>query len=91
MSSIKRYINLGIDINAKSNNNKTVLIYALRELKNNLSSTSEIINKILDLHPDINVKDDYNATPLMYALRYQTSDIINKILDLKPDINIIQY
>lgn len=81
LPNIEKYIDLGFDINSKSKNNATPLMYAL------LNSPSEMVNKMLDLKPDINIKTDYGSTPLMYALEYATPEIINRILDLKPDIN----
>jgi ankyrin repeat protein len=75
-------ISLGAYINAKSEYNKTPLIYALEFCKD-----SEVIYKLIELGADINAYGgSFNETTFMYALRYcKDSEVIKKLIDLGAD------
>ncbi len=76
----------GANVNFKSNNGSTALIWVTK------FSSQDTIKLILNYNPDINVQDVYGNTALIYSIRERKDkNIVEIILYSNPNIDIQSY
>lgn len=77
---------LGANVNFKSNNGSTALIWVTK------FSSQDTIKIILDYNPDINAQDVYGNTALIYSIRERKDkSIVELILYCNPNVDIQSY
>ncbi|WP_171814723.1 ankyrin repeat domain-containing protein [Candidatus Babela massiliensis] len=76
----------GANVNFKSNNGSTALIWVTK------FSSQDTIKIILDYNPDINAQDVYGNTALIYSIRERKDkSIVENILYCNPNVDIQSY
>ncbi len=78
VSIIKRLINVGVDVNAKSRRGSTALMFA---------PTSEIAKILIKAGADVNIKNNYGNTALMAASQNGYSDVVKILIEEGADVN----
>ena len=79
--SVREFIESGIGINARDNNDWTPLLYAIRY------NQSETAAFLIERGANINAKTTDGWTPLMMGLKYSSEDISELLIDKGTDIN----
>ena len=79
--AVKLLIDMGADVNAKDENDRTALIYASR------NSSSEILEYLIEKGADVNAKDDENKTALIDAASFNNLEVIKYLIEKGADIN----
>ena len=74
LHAVKSLIEAGIDINAKYDHGKTVLIIASNEGK------VEIVKLLIELGADVNAKDNAGQSALFWASMYGHTDVVKLLI-----------
>ena len=79
----KFLIDKGVDINTRSNNNYTPLMYAC------MDNYQKFAEMLVDNGADVNLKDNYGETALMHICKINTgaTDLINKLIKNSENID----
>ena len=80
---IRTLVELGADVNARNNANRTALIYAAESNKN-----PEVIRTLVELGADVNARDMNGSTPLTQAASLNKNpEVIRALIELGADVN----
>ena len=79
--AVKLLIDMGANVNAKDENDRTALIYASR------NSSSEILEYLIEKGADVNAKDIFDKTALMYAASFNNLEVVEYFIEKGLDIN----
>lgn len=83
LEEVQKAVDTGADINARTKDGKTPLMYAAYGNKN-----PKVIKVLLDASADINARDKDESTPLMYAAsNNKNPEIIKALLEAGADVN----
>ena len=78
LSLVKDLIKCGVDINSRTHNNNTPLIYAC------ITGSKSVVNYLVSLDKiDINAQNGDGNTALHYSCMYNMLDIVNTLLQTK--------
>ena len=77
----QRFINEGIDVNAKGDYGKTALMYAAE------CNSVDVAKLLIKAKADVNAKDIEGKTALMYTAEYNSADVAELFIKAKADIN----
>lgn len=83
LEEVKKYLEKGADINAKSESGSNAGEYAIW----NIDEGDELIVYLLDNGLDVNIKNEADENLLHIAAEYEGSSIIPKLVELGTDIN----
>ena len=79
---IRELISVGADVNARSTDGWTPLMFAARK------STPEIVQLLLEKGADVNARGIFGRTPLMFAARKSsTPEMVQLLLEKGADVN----
>ena len=84
LNKIQKYIDAGMDINAKDDNGCTALINAI------CYSNEDTVKRMINAGADVNAKNRYGRTALMYAVWYShipNEAIVKLLIDADADVN----
>ena len=77
----QRFINEGIDVNAKGDYGKTALMYAAE------CNSVDVAKLLIKAKADVNAKDIEGKTALMYTVEYNSADVAELLIKAKVDVN----
>ena len=77
----QRFINEGIDVNAKGDYGKTALMYAAE------CNSVDVAKLLIKAKADVNAKDIEGKTALMYTAEYNSADVAELLIKAKVGVN----
>ena len=77
----QRFINEGIDVNAKGDYGKTALMYAAE------CNSVDVAKLLIKAKADVNAKDIEEKTALMYTVEYNSADVAELLIKAKVGVN----
>jgi len=81
-AKVKAFLDQGVDINAKDDNEYTPLFHAIRE------EHESLISFLISRNADINAKDKWGYTPLYYAIWNEDANMVRLLVDKGADVNV---
>ncbi len=82
VESVQKAIDLGADVNAKSDAGETVLVWAA-----NYNNNPNVAKLLINAGANVNAKDENGVTALMWAVRCANPDIIKLLINAGADVN----
>ena len=77
----QRFINEGIDVNAKGDYGKTALMYAAE------CNSVDVAKLLIKAKADVNAKDNDGKTALVYTAEYNSADVAELLIKAKVGVN----
>lgn len=77
-SIVSKVVDLGADVNARDNENRTPLM---------LTKSEAAVSKLVEKGADVNAKDNTKWTALHYACAETNDLVVSKLVDLGADVN----
>ncbi len=85
IAEVRKYINRGVDINAKDEYSMNALLYAICE------GHIKIVELLIDKGADIHVTDNSGITALMFACDHGHIEIVKLLIAAGVDVNAKDY